>query len=168
MLGISEEKNITRKTKIALGLNVTSLKIKNKVGSIINNSTGSYNSQNAIDNYNNYFNFISLPISFIVQMGKGRSLPLSWQAGVVLSELINTNALQFNSAGYYYKDNSLFNKTQLGFNTGFYATLFSKQKIQLLIGPYLYYDASKMATNGIYNKKHFVFTGLETQILFGK
>jgi hypothetical protein len=82
--------------------------------------------------------------------------------------LISTNALQFNPAGYYYKNNSLFNKTQLGLNTGLFVTLFSKQKNPLSIGPFFYYDVTHISSQGLYNKKHFVFTGLQAEILFGK
>ena len=108
-------------------------------------------------------------MSLKFQLGNEKHLPLSWQAGISISELISSNALQLNSStGYYYKDNSLLNKTQVGFNTAFLLTLFSKQKNSILIGPYFYYDASKIANEGLYDKKHFVFTGLHTQIIFGK
>lgn len=169
--GIFEEKNITPKAKIALGVNFKSFRTKYKIGKIISGTSASayfYSAQNAVNNYNNYFNFIELPLTFKMQIGKVKNIPLSWQAGIVLSELISTNALQFNSAGYYYKDNSLFNKTQFGLNGALYLTLFSKHKTPLLIGPYLYYDATRMANEGLYNNKHIVFAGLRTEILFGK
>jgi len=170
-VGVFEERNISPKTKIAFGLNFKSFRIKNKVGNVISGTGTSadlYSAQNAINNYNNYFNFIELPVNFKAQIGMNKNIPLSWQAGIVISQLINTNALQFNPAGYYYKNNSLFNKTQLGLNTGLFATLFSKQKNPLSIGPFFYYDVTHISSQGLYNKKHFVFTGLQAEILFGK
>ena len=68
----------------------------------------------------------------------------------------------------YYTNNSIFNKTQIGLNTSISTALFSKQKNSVLIGPYFYYGASRLANEGLYNKKHFVFTGLRTEIIFGK
>jgi len=87
----------------------------------------------------------------------------------VVSQLISSNALQYNqNSGWYYKDNTLFNKTQIGLNTALSASLFSRQKNSVLIGPYFYYSASSLANEGLYNKKHFVFTGLRAEIIFGK
>ena len=77
-------------------------------------------------------------------------------------------ALQFNySRGLYYRDNSLFNKTQTGFNTGLDIGFSSKQKTSFLIGPYLNYGITKIANEG-YNKHHFTFIGLKAQYLFRK
>jgi hypothetical protein len=103
-----------------------------------------FSSQNAVNNYKAHYNFIELPVTFKVKMGKGNKLAVLWQGGIVFSELLNTNALQFNYAsGYYYKDNSFFNKTQLGLNTALYANLFSKQRNSIMVGPYFYYSISK-------------------------
>jgi hypothetical protein len=151
-----------------LGFSFTSLRIKHAVGALNSAGGGTYNSQNPLNTYNNHFNFVDLPVTFKLKLSKGKTIPLSWQAGVVLSELISTNALQFDSAGYYFKDNSYFNKTQLALNTGLFITLFSKQKCNLLIGPYFYFDAGKIANRGLYNQRHFVFTGIQTQLLFGR
>jgi hypothetical protein len=62
----------------------------------------------------------------------------------------------------------MLNKTQLGLSTGISATLFSKQKVPVIIGPYFYYSASRLAGKGLYKNKHFSFMGLRTEILFEK
>lgn len=163
--GVSAEKNISKKIEFASGINFKSFSTSFK----LYDSAGTYSARIAANKYINHFNFIEVPLSLKFQLGNGKHLPLSWQAGISISELISSNALQLNSStGYYYKDNSLLNKTQVGFNTAFLLTLFSKQKNSILIGPYFYYDASKIANEGLYDKKHFVFTGLHTQIIFGK
>jgi cytoskeletal protein RodZ len=159
------EKNILKKIKFISGINFRSISTSFKLYDF----AGTYYARTASNKYVNHFNFIEVPLSLKIQIGKGKNLPLSWQGGISISELISSNALQLNpSAGYYYNDNSIFNKTQIGFNTGLFVTLFSKQKNSLLIGPYFYYDASKIANEGLYDKKHFVFTGLRTEIIFGK
>ncbi|HEY5405567.1 MAG TPA: hypothetical protein VIJ92_00705 [Ginsengibacter sp.] len=163
--GLSAEKNISKKIKFVSGINFRSSSASFK----LYDSAGAYYARGAANKYINHFNFIEVPLSLKIQIGKVKNLPMLWQGGISISELISSNALQLNaSTGYYYKDNSLFNKTQIGFNTAFLLTLFSTQKNSVLIGPYLYYDASKIANEGLYYKRHFVFTGLHTAIILGK
>jgi tetrahydromethanopterin S-methyltransferase subunit G len=172
--GVLAEKSISQKTKFALGINFKSFNTSIR----LYDSSGIYRAAayslspgvNKYIRYVNHFNFIEVPVSIKIQIGKGKNIPLVWQGGLAVAELISSNALQINSYNgyYYYRDNSIFNKTQIGFNTGFFASLFSKQKTSILIGPYFYYDASKIANEGLYSKKHFVFAGLRTEIIFSK
>jgi hypothetical protein len=101
-------------------------------------------------------------------LNNNSSLPIFWNAGINISQLISTNALQFNSGGLYYSDNSFFNKTQFGLSTGISATLFAKGKRPFNLEPYFYYSATSLASKGLYNKKQFSFIGLRTEILFRK
>jgi hypothetical protein len=102
-----------------------------------------------------------------VQLGDNKNFPVFWSGGITLSQLVKSNALQFDaSSGIYYKDNSLLNKTQIGFSTGLSTAFLQNQKSALLFGPYFYYAASQLANQEFYNKKHFVFIGLHTEILF--
>ena len=172
--GVLAEKSISQKTKFALGINFKSFNTSIR----LYDSSGIYRAAayslspgvNKYIRYVNHFNFIEVPVSIKIQIGKGKNIPLVWQGGFAVAELISSNALQINpfTGYYYYHDNSIFNKTQIGFNTGFFASLFSKQKTSILIGPYFYYGASKIASEGLYSKKHFVFAGLHTEIIFGK
>jgi flagellar basal body-associated protein FliL len=168
--GAFAEKNISPKISVVAGINFKSFKTSNDVGRRIN-STSIYSSQSLLYNtkYNNHFNFIEVPVSIKLQIGKGKALPLFWEGGVTISRLLNSNALQFDpSSGNYYNDNSAFNKTQLGLNTSISISLFSKHKTSVLIGPHFYYDATKIASKGLYNKKHFSFAGLKAEIMIGK
>ncbi len=163
--GVSAEKNISKKIEFVSGINFKSFSTSIK----LYDSAGTYYARTTSNKYVNHFNFIEVPLSLKFQLGNGKHPPLSWQAGITISRLISSNALQLNSStGYYYNENSLFNKSQIGFNTAFLLTLFSKQKNSVLIGPYFYYDATQIANKGLYNKKHFAFTGLHTSIIFGK
>lgn len=168
MAGVFAERSIAAKTSLVLGINFKSFNTSNKVGTR-NDTTGSFDSRNTVNSHNNHFNFIELPVTLKIRIGKGKNMPLFWQGGLVVSELISSNALQFNpNSGLYYGDNSIFNKTQIGLNTSLSAALFSKQKNSILIGPYFYYGATGLAREGLYKNKHFVFTGLRTEIIFGK
>lgn len=176
--GIFLEKNISKKIKVSFGVNYKEFNTSNVVGKK-NDTTGLlsggvyYNyysrNSNARKQYNNNFKFMELPFSIKVQLGDNKNFPVFWSGGILLSQLLKSNALQFDAgSGIYYKDNSLFNKTQIGLSTGLSAALFKKQKTPVLFGPYIYYSASQLANEGLYHKKHFVFFGLRTEIIFGK
>jgi hypothetical protein len=131
-------------------------------------SAGYFLSANAINTYHNYYHFIELPVLFQFKISS-KKIPMFFSAGVSISNLISSNAVQFNNATrYYYHDNSLFTKTQFGFSTGLSAEFFSKQKRSILIGPYIYYGSGKIANESLYKNEHFSFIGLSSKILFKK
>lgn len=143
-----------------LGLSFRTLGLLYKVGNK-NDTTGFYSFQNQVHSFNAHFSYMDLPADFTIQFRKNRNLPIAWEGGVVLSQLIHTNALQFNSSTRnFYHNNSLFNKTQVGLNTSISVTFLFKQTPSMLIGPYLYYGASQIAKEGLYANKHFVLTTL--------
>jgi hypothetical protein len=167
--GVFIQKNISEKSKISFGINYKYFSTVNKTGSKIDTAVTAYYSITYANSHRNNFNYLEFPVSLKFQLTNNKSLPVYWLGGINISQLISSNALQFkNSSGVYYNDNSLFNKMQLGFSTGFSATLFSKQKNPVNIGPYVYYSASKLANEGLYNRKHFSFIGISTEILFNK
>ncbi|MGN6532897.1 MAG: outer membrane beta-barrel protein [Ginsengibacter sp.] len=177
--GVFLEKNISDRGKIALGLSYKYYSLVNKVGkkvdSLLSPSTqylsvsNSLDSFNSIHTYRNAFHYLEVPVSFKLQLNKSKKLPLLWEAGVNLSQLIGSNALQFKSnPGVYYHDNSILNKTQFGLHIGFTATLFSQQRMPITFGPYFYYSATNIADKGLYGGKHFSFAGIKAEILFRK
>lgn len=164
--GFYVEKNISKNKIITIGLNYKTFSLTNKVGK--KNDSGIYSLSNPINKYHNHFHFIELPVALKVQISS-KGIPLFWDAGVSVSQLIGSNALQFNStSAFYYHNNTLFNKSQIGFNTGFSASFFNKQKTSILFGPYIYYGPTKIAAEGLYQDQHFTFIGLRTQVLFKK
>ena len=147
IVGAFAEKNISAKKKFNIGINYKSFAIANKV---IGSPPQGYSNKNL-----SKFNFVEIPLSLKIQFNNSKKIPLFWQAGLVLSELVSKK-VQVNSTG------------NLGFSTALSISLFAQQKIPILIGPYFYDDASKIATEGLYNKKHFSLIGLRTEIIFGK
>jgi hypothetical protein len=167
--GIFIEKNISKKNKISLGINYKYFSTINKTGNKIDSAQIAYTSISYTNTYRNNFNYLELPVSLKFQLTNNNSLPVYWLAECNISQLINSNALQFkNDPGVYYNDNSLFNKTQWGLSTGFFATFFSQKKNPVNIGPYFYYNATRLANEGLYDKKHFHFIGIRAEILFNK
>jgi hypothetical protein len=165
-VGVLLEKNISKNKIIALGLNYKRFSTTNKVGT--RDSVQQYRLSNPVNSYHNYYHFLELPVSLKIQL-TSKKIPLSWDAGLSLSQLIASNALQFSS-GYarYTHDNSLFNKSQVGFNTGLSASLFQGKVSSFLIGPQIYYGLTKIAQEGLYKNQHFTFIGLKSQLLFKK
>jgi hypothetical protein len=163
------EKNILGKNKISIGINYQYFSTKNKVGNKIDSAQALYFSASQVKDYHNQFHFLQVPVTFKLRLNPKSSLPLYWNAGISISQLISSNALQFRSdRGLYYSDNSVFNKTQIGISSSFSATLFSKKTFPVEIGPYFYYGATKLAAKGLYNKTHFSSLGISAQILLDK
>jgi len=169
IVGAFLEKNISPEHKISFGINYKYFSTSNKIGNKIDSAQTAYYAANSTHNYRSNFSYLELPVSLKLQLGKNKYLPVYWQFGINISQLISSNALQFKSnPSLYYNDNSLFNKTQFGFSTSISAFLFAKQKTSIAIGPYFYYGASRLAGKGLYQKKHFNFIGLRSEILFLK
>lgn len=175
--GVFVEKNISPKIKFLLGISYKYFSLINTVGNKIDSSlspspqylsfSNAYGSGNSSHSYRNNFHYLEVPVSFELQLNKNKKLPLSLNAGINVSQLIVSNALQFQpNTGLYYNNNSMFNKTQFGIHTGLSVTLLSAKKTALTIGPYFYYSATRLANQGLYEKKHFSFIGIKTEILF--
>jgi len=176
--GVLTEKNLSAKSKISVGISYKYYSLINKVGNKIDSilTSAQYfaayslnNTANRSQSYRNNFHYLEVPVSIKIQINKNKKLPLLWNGGINFSELISSNALQFNpNLGIYYNDNSIFNKTQFGLHTGLSLTLFSEQKMPLTFGPYFYYSATSLSDKGLYGAKHFSYIGIQTEILFGK
>lgn len=162
--GITVEKNISEKIIFITGINYKLFSTTNTVGK---DSAEFFRNSNE-NTYHNYYHYIELPVGFKFQLGDFKKSLLYWNAGLSVSQLIGAKALQYSSSRrLYYHDNSLFNKTQLGFNTGLDIAFLSKNKTSFLIGPFYNYGISKIAREG-YNKHHFIFIGLRAQYFFGR
>ncbi|MEP6583248.1 MAG: hypothetical protein ABJA90_03230 [Ginsengibacter sp.] len=172
--GIFLEKNISSKTKISFGINYKVFSTSNLVGPK-NDSADTYKAinasgpVNATASYYNHFRFIEFPVCLSMQLTKNKSFPLFWNLGISLTQMISSDALQFDPyKGEYFKRNSFFNKTQLGLSTGVSASFFNRQKFPVTFGPYFYYSVSSLSNTGLYDKKHLVCFGLEGRIKISK
>ncbi len=177
--GVFAERNIFDGIKISVGISYQFFYLMNKVGNAIPQSTSNtqylnssnrlYSSNNIHHSYRNQFHFIEVPVAIKFRLNKNKSVPIFWNAGINISELISSNALQFQpNPGIYYKDNSLFHKTQFGLNTGVLVMLFAKEKNPLTVGPYFHYNPTNIASKGLYQEKHFSSIGIQANILFRK
>jgi len=100
-----------------------------------------------------------------VQLNSNKKLPIVWQAGLSLSYLIHTDALQFDPvSGVYYKNNSQFNKTQVNAITGF-AIGFYKNKNLIQVGPEFQYGVTNILQGYLNTKQHFFYGGLKLSLI---
>ncbi len=164
-IGFFASRKVSKSSSLTLGLNYKPFSISNKVGEKTD-SGRYYRIQGPINRYGNNYHFIELPVSISHQIGKFKKVPFVLNAGISISSLVASNALQFNNtSGVYYNDNSLFNKTQIGFNTGIFV---SNKKNSILVGPHIYYGTTQIANEGLYKNAHFTYLGLHSKFLFRK
>jgi hypothetical protein len=154
-------------TIIEVGYRVDSSRLVNNGSQVMN--VARYYRADDNSKFSNKYHFIELPLALSTRLTGSKSIPVFWNAGIHLSQMIGSNALVFDSGtGVYYKDKSTLNKTQLGIATGFTFGLFGKSKIPMLLGPSVKYNASEMFNKDILNGNHLISAGLDLRILLNK
>jgi hypothetical protein len=182
---------LSNRLSLSAGLQYTYLSTRQVVGSKVNNnrtvnrapSTSQvvneyYNASNfasfnnpghSTQNYTNRYQFIELPVTLHTQLNRGKRLPIIWDAGFSVSKLLNTNALHYDGlGGVYYKDNSLFNKTQWAVSTGFNVQLFKHTQHPLTVGPVMRYNITPMLKKDYSTGQHVWAVGLRASVLLKK
>lgn len=167
--GAFTQKEISKGTSLVLGINYKYFSTLNEVGGWV--SSGNYyaslynNSSQAFKTYRNVFHFVEIPVSLKMETRQNKKLPFTWQLGASVSRLLSSNSLQYQQ-GMLYRDNSLYNKMQIGLEGGVSAILFSKHSYPISIGPYFNYGINKLSGKGLYGNKHLGSIGIRTEILF--
>jgi hypothetical protein len=110
--------------------------------------------------YTNRYHLLSVPAAFSFLLNKGKSLPVSWYAGIEPGWLIGSNALIKDTSGMLYSDNGLFNRFQVGLETGFSFRLWNKSRRPVELGPVFRYMISPVFKNGTNYAGHLSFIGL--------
>ena len=158
-------------THIDIGYRVDSSRLVNSGPQVLNvsNYYRADRPSGQTTRYTNQYHFLELPVVLHTQLNRSKTLPVYWNLGVSVGQLLSTNALHFDSGtGVYYEDNDLFHKTQLGLLTGFSAGIFSKSKTPLWIGPTLRYNASSLMNNNPSDRKHLLSFGLDIKLFLKK
>jgi len=170
-LGLSVVYHISKKISVSAGLTYKLYSTVISIGTKIidsNNTSANLYFGGTNNLYHNYYHFIDVPFEFQYRIGNNAQFPVYAFGGLTLSNLIYTNALQYDyTKGIYYHDNSLFNKMSVGITGGFLFDMFQKKKIPLQIGPDFYYGLSNIASSGLYNDKHYSYVGLRFQKIIG-
>jgi len=174
--GLFVKKFLNKKTSLSIGLNYhyysTKIQTGSKVDSflLISPNYGSpsggvalaaYYRSGSAESFTNHYHYIELPAMLQLQLNQSRKTPLFLEAGAILSQFVNSDALHFNSAsGVYYKDNSLFNKTQFSVSSSFLVG-FNSPHALFQLGPMLQYHFTDLLGNNQGYKEHLFFGGFK-------
>lgn len=157
-------RKFSAKSAIAIGIGYQYAGTSITTGQLLSGSSRENFATGSVNEFHNKYHFIQLPVEIQSMIGKGNKLPLYWNAGFSFSRLISADALQFDrSQGRYFKDNNYFNKNSIGISGGLSLAIFKKQQTQWLIGPQFYYSLTPVAGNGLYDKTHYSFLGIQVQ-----
>jgi hypothetical protein len=161
-IGFLAAKKISPKSSFSFGLQYQLTTTSVSVGQAIVAADGS--KAFATGNSNSYYNkyhFIQIPIEYSSQLGHFKKHNLFFNAGISLSQLLHTNALQFNNTvGQYFIGNDYFNKTIIGVSGGFSINILKDNKAPLLLGPSFNYSITSLAGKGLYDNSHYGFLGI--------
>jgi hypothetical protein len=174
-IGLIAKKQLSEKFSFTTGIHYSLYRHVVTVGNKIQHDTVIYTSSGNVaasnyfpnertNDYKNNFHFISIPLA--VNYKPFKNVPLTFDAGISLQQLINTNALLFSSnANLYYQDKNAFNKTQFFGSFGVNYKIIESKKFSLIAGPAINYGLTNLYKH---ESGHLFSFGLNTQILFSK
>ncbi|MBC7890048.1 MAG: PorT family protein [Ferruginibacter sp.] len=176
VLGAFVQRTISPKASFLIGLNYrtynSAMMIGGRVDTIINStfSRNTYFYRSGDNNrYKNHFHFIELPLALRFKLGKQNKLPVYLNTGISIAQLVGSNALQFDTlTGAYYRNNILFNKTQVKLTAGLLFSISRHTKELLLVGPDVNFSLGKIANSGLYKNRHYSYLGIMVQKTIGK
>ena len=169
-LGLTARRKLGRKFSFSTGLQYNLYSTSILVGRKIDSSgrlASSYSNQYAnmgigMQDYTNHYHFIGIPLDMELRILKKINL----HTGVLVQELVATDALRYNfSAQLYYNDIHAYKRTQLFSATGLDYVLALKNHT-VMAGPVLQYGFSNMEKDDL-TKRLFSF-GLRAKFLFQK
>jgi hypothetical protein len=182
-LGVVAESQLSKRSSISAGLQYAYSSNRIKVGAatdtaarLLSNVNGfsSVSDVNRLyrgaqeNNYTNKYHFIRLPLSWHLQINKGKKVPIQWNAGIAGSYLFTTNALVYNNSlgGIYYQDKKAFNKMHFDLGTGISFRFKTKNGSEWAIGPELSFDMSRLVKDD--NKQYLMFGGIHAKMFLPK
>jgi len=154
--GIFAQKAISKKLNFSAGLNYHYFSTMIKTG---NTGTSSITVNRS---YTNHYHLLELPVSLSYQFNRSRRFPLLWEAGATLAELIGSDAMHYdNATGSYFKDNHLFNKTELNLATAVMIGLHANKHLYFQVGPQVQYGVTNLLSSKAVGSQHLFFGGIK-------
>lgn len=120
------------------------------------------------DEHHNALHYLAIPINYRLAINPLGKIPLFWSAGISPGYMINADAWLPSTSGNFVKDKSYFSRLNLGISTDVSVQIISKNTIQILVGPYVQYNITTLASDGLYKDKHLSSAGIKAEILFSK
>lgn len=178
-VGVSYEKQISRKSTVGIGLSYAYMSTRIEVGqndslnAIRNNSqyflSLSSNASQHISDFTNKYHFIMLPLSYQLQLNKNNRLPFLWNLNLVPGFMVGTNGLVYNpQASVYYYDKDAFNRFHLNMGTGFAFRFGNNKPMQWTLGPELMLDMSRLLKDESKTKQYLFYGGITSRLYFQK
>ncbi len=177
-IGLIAEKPLSNRFSVSMGFGYgqytstlyTGARINSNLNVSYNGSmrdVGYYYRSAGFTKYTSRYHVLELPVAMHVQLNRSTKLPLIWDAGMHLQQVIGNNALYADTSGNYFSDKSLVNKTQWGINTGLSLKLFNQKKVALVVGPEVKINLSRLNSLQDNSAEHLDYLGLKTVLLFG-
>jgi hypothetical protein len=179
-IGVFVNRYLSKRVSFSAGIDYHYYSTKIKTGNVVDSSTLVYGGsvqaysvntfyRNGNDHvYTNQYHFIELPVTLNFQLNRSRQLPFIWEAGLSLSYLLSSNALFFDPlANDYYKNEKLFNKTQLNAVTSVMIGLHIHNSV-LQFGPQFQYGLTGLLESNTGNSEHLFYYGLKIYVIPGE
>lgn len=174
--GLVAEVKLTERSSLLTGLRYTYLSETIRVGSYTDTVIASSYNQTAnglqvrtVNGYygpqthrrRNNYHFIELPVSYQVQLNKGKKMQVLWNGGLSAGYLLTTNAVVYDTAarGIYYKDKKAFNKLHLNVISGLSFRFGDKNKLQWSVGPEFSMDMTRLLKYDVILKQRYLLYG---------
>lgn len=121
-----------------------------------------------VNMYRNVYHFLELPVSYQVQLNKGKKMQLLWNGGFSASYMIASNALMYDTAawGIYYRNTPALNKLHFNLISGLSFRFGDKNKMQWSVGPEFSMDMSPLLNHdAVLKKRYLLYGGLTARFL---
>jgi Outer membrane protein beta-barrel domain len=180
--GVFAQKNISKRSSVSVGINYALYQTRITVGGRIDSAAVRASNSNLYanvwtgnaanrsnSNYHSRLHYIEVPVLFSTQLTNNKKLPLQWNGGISMAQLIGSNYLHYDTAnrGIYFKDNRLLAKTNISLQTGFALTLFSQSKTPVTIGPHIQFGLSDLLKENA-DKRYLLYSGMRLQLLINQ
>jgi Outer membrane protein beta-barrel domain len=153
--GIWLQKNLSNNIYLSLGLNYHYYS-----NTVTLTTASAYSALNKETSHADQFHFIELPVGLGFRLSSNNKFPLFAELGFTLSQMLSTNAGQFNAlTGNYISESVQFRRFQFMIHAGLMVDISSRNHA-LFIGPVVQYGPQNLLTQGGGNAEHLFFTGL--------
>ncbi len=181
-LGVSVQKQISKRSSISFGVNYVQLRMKTETGIMVDSainvnvpglsnrlSVGTFYKPGSGNFNTDTYRFIEIPVIFQHRFNNSSKFPLYYNAGISFTQLIDADALFYDRYNnIFYAENNLLRKTQLQFQLGLNTSLNLKSNTSIFLGPQLQYSLSNLLKNKNFGSQHLFNWGLQANILFHK
>ena len=181
-VGPVAQMQLSKRSRISVGLQYAYMTSRMKTGTytattvVVNNALSQSLRLSAVyqgtyrKDFTNKFHFVHVPLTYHLQLNKGKKLPVDWNIGASAGYLVATNGLLYDSAagGIYYHDKDAYNKFQFNLHTGFAFRFGNNSNIQWSVGPELSMAMNKLANDPYSKKQYLMYGGVTGRLIFSK